>query len=1212
MNIEVHNDDVLTQFERLLSWTVLAKVGDEDPTYYIPTIISAAYVATRYANKLFTFDNTNARMIDLFATSTDVKEAVEEGRRGLDPYWHRANLSITSGPAQQIYFPSFSAIMTRAISNSSSSHEMSASHAVSYSEGLAVFALDALAAQPWHDTEYDLLEQNDTTDYVLTTSSNNTKARSLIQSAIQSVDSELIVPYIEMCLSTATSKSLSCLKAGYLICSLSTDEVLTKLSPQALDGIAKAVDHRETREIAAKIAGVVLTLQPDWQTLIASKVAECASWKTLVGQDLSLVQSNLQLSGSVLSRAAVRGLPVDTTLVKSTMDLLNQIITGSSDKALKNTAYSSLSGIALCCSAITLREADVPKMLQLALADAKKEFDAAASSFGHLLYSCWDDLAALDKEKIVDQLFELHEVRKAEFQFRIGESLAISALGFQSASLLSEMDVAGATLSRPIHGDLYKMLLDRILSNAKTTKPALKLACATWLLCMLQYCNDEKLLEDRLRECQVAFGQLLNDRDQVVQEAASRGLSIVYEKGSKSLREDLVRDLIESFTGNKAKSSGTVDEDTQLFEPGALPTENGQSVTTYKDVVSLAQEMGDPSLVYRFMNLASNNAIWSSRAAVGRFGLSGVLADSTYLQQNKKFYPKLFRYRFDPNTNVRQSMNDIWKALVKDTNRTVDENFDLIMDDLLKSILSGKDWRTREASCAAIADLVQGRDVSKYEKYLDEIWNVAFKVLDDVKETVRKAATMLCRTLTNILITNLEVGAGTTKRAVTMLEHAMPFLLQQISSGSAKETQMNAIVTLLQITDKSPPRTLRSFAPIMLETLVSSLSAFEHEAVNYIHLNADKYGLTTDKLDEMRVSSTQRSPLYEAIEKCLQAISASDVASDTMEVDGTNEQDAVKDAMSRLEGCFKTTVGLPSRVGLSKVLISLVTRHQVMFKPFVDRFVRRTRRSILDRNPTISQSFSAALAYLIRAASEKEIRVTIDYAKKLYFESQEASHRIVAGEMVQMISKASNDVFTRFAPSLLSFAFIGRQDEDTSAHDRFDTAWKDNVGGSRALQLYMKEITELIRQHIVSSLWPIKHACCFAIADLVTSLGSTAKLSKDDTEMMWPAYEAAIDGKTWEGKEKVVSTLPAFAKQAQKSDLKQMKQLNKIALREAKRNNTTYRPHAIKALGEYAKVRKDPSFSSDALELLATFTDELLDTEKMDVDEPTKADVTSR
>jgi hypothetical protein len=57
-------------------------------------------------------------------------------------------------------------------------------------------------------------------------------------------------------------------------------------------------------------------------------------------------------------------------------------------------------------------------------------------------------------------------------------------------------------------------------------------------------------------------------------------------------------------------------------------------------------------------------------------------------------------------------MNDIWNALVKDSSATIDKHFDAIMDDLLVSILT-KEWRVRQASCAAIGDLLQGRSIDK-------------------------------------------------------------------------------------------------------------------------------------------------------------------------------------------------------------------------------------------------------------------------------------------------------------------------------------------------------------------------------------------------------------------------------------------------------------------------------------------------------------------
>lgn len=1206
MNMTVADAAILEEFETLLLWNVTAQKGDEDPIYYVPTVNAAQYLAVRFTNRIFPLNAVGARLIDLLALSSNHKEVVEEARRGLDPYWHQANSQASTTPAQSANtLPSYELFMRRVL-DYAVGHERQTKllNDIVAQEGLATFAVTLLANEAWQGSQYDISTQTDLTAYVLSTSGTSKQARELLSKQLCESSSTLTTSLLETLLSNGARGSLDCAKIAYLLLSLSSDD-LTPKHKAIQQVILSGLTVPQTRDLMAKIAGIVLSLRSDWLNTVDQALERCSKWQTQVGLELAATEGYLLTGALVTSRAHLRGSLVPGNIVDRLKTLLLSILTSSTDQSLRTVAYRAVTQLSLCYVGSKADPNPYAEFYDIAMKDAKKENEAAVAAFGAVLYSNWTHLADDSRGTVLEQILDLHEIRKAEFQFRVGDAVTVAALGLNSSSMISDLDVVVHAGTDSVHSDLYLKLLDTLLSKSRTTKPALRLTCAIWLLCLLQYCQANELVETRLRDCQVAFGSLLNDRDSVVQEAASRGLSIVYEKGDSSLREALVRDLIESFTGTNARTSGTISEDTQLFEPGALPTENGQSVSTYKDIVSLAQEMGDPSLVYRFMSLASNNAIWNSRAAVGRFGLGGILADSTYLQQNKKFYPKLFRYRFDPIPNVRRSMEDIWKALVKDTNAVIEQNFDLIMSDLLKSILSGKDWRAREASCAAIADLLQGRDVNMYEKFLDEIWAAAFKVLDDVKETVRVAALALCRTLTNLLITNLEVGGGTTRRATVMLGHAMPFLLQQISSGSAKELQQNAIMTLLRVVDKAPPRSLQAFAPVMLETLITSLSVFEHEAINYVHLNADKYGLTTEKLDEMRVSSVQRSPLYEAIEKCLQSLSAGVLDASTTTSSQTDRDSKVPhldEAMRRLEKCFKTTVGLPSRVGLSKVLVTLTTRYQVMFQPYSDRFVQRTRKSIIDRNPTISQSFSMALAYLLRLASNKEVQSTIAYVQQIYFESQEPAHRIVAGEMVQMINKCSNDVLLRHAPSLLPFAFIGRQDSEDDARKHFETAWKDNIGGTRAVHLYLKEICTLISQHIQSNLWPIKHACCFAVADLAQAMSVSSSYSANDAELVWSNVVVATDGKTWNGKERVIQAYPPFVRHVPGLWPRHGNQMNKIALREAKRNNAIYRPYAIKALGEYALARSDVDLSRDIVELLEGVVDEISNLDKMDVD----------
>ena len=1220
MNVTPTSDLEYSQkLRELLLWNVTAKPGDEDPIYFYPSVNSTSYLAVRFANKCLYFNDTTARLIDVIAVgSGERRELVEEGLRGLDPYWHWSNQNISQkgGKVIEVGRPCFHSQVATFFQDKSNEayflNKSTLAAAVTFCRNIFVCeGLDATAHavgnEPEWQTRIDALM------------SHNEDVRRRVKDYYRQVDSRSLLQLVERALMGLSLGSDDCAEIAIELLSLANNQMLSDIGRYVFGSVSQMLSDRSMQYKAARCLGIIESDADTWARSAEIELSECSQWATVIGTEAVKVCGHLLCGTFILARAALRHKAEGADdLAKGLSTLLQSMILKSNDLLIMNTALICLGQLALSVEPTNVLRLDFSPMMDKLFTESKKENERAVNALGRVINYSAGESADADFSDLLDRIFGLHEVKRAEFHFALGEALSVAVAGFKSESTMTEFDVDADAPDWGYHEALMEQALDKMIEACKATKPALRKSAAIWLLSVIQFCGDLPPVKPRLRECQAVFARLLNDRDEIVQETGSRGLGIVYEKGDKGLRDDLVRDLVQSFTGSNAKMSGTVNEDTQLFEAGALPTESGQSITTYKDIVSLATEMGDPSLVYKFMNLASNNAIWRSRAAFGRFGLGNVLADSSYLSENKKFYPKLFRYRFDPNPNVQRSMNEIWKALVKDPNAVIDEQFGLIMEDLLKSVVSGKNWRAREASCAAITDLVQGRDVEKFERYLNDIWKVAFKVLDDVKESVRAAAMKLCRNLTSMLIRNLEVGQGTTKRATIMLNHAMPFLLQQMDSGAGKEVQQYATVTLLEISKKSPPRSLQPFAPAILETLVVSLSSLEHESINYLHLNADKYGLTTDKLDNMRVSSVNTSPVTEAIDSCLESLTLSPPAESSNEnaMQGvvSSSLAPMHEAMTRLGSAFKTAIGLPSKVGLSRVIVTLVVRYHATFRPFADKFVQLTRKHLLDRNATISVSFSTSLGYLMRLASEKEIHATSKYAQKLYFESQELSHRSVAGEILQAISKTSNDVFMNFGSTFLPFAFLGRNDTDEQVRERFDAPWKDNIGGSRAVLLYLREITTLIAEHIKSPLWPIKHACCLAVADLITNSEAIGQWSDADARLIWPLIEEALGGKTWDGKEKVVASYPKFVKHASvlHTDVKLTKQMKQIAIREANRTNVLYRRHAIEALGAFAEARSDLDMSGEVVPMLGSMLDDLTSDDAMDVDAEDSADAKSK
>jgi proteasome component ECM29 len=59
-----------------------------------------------------------------------------------------------------------------------------------------------------------------------------------------------------------------------------------------------------------------------------------------------------------------------------------------------------------------------------------------------------------------------------------------------------------------------------------------------------------------------------------------------------------------------------------------------------------------------------------------------------------------------------------------------------------------------------------------------------------------------------------------------------------------------------------------------------------------------------------------------------------------------------------------------------------------------------------------------------------------------------------------------------------------------------------------------------------------------------------------------------------------------------------------IILREAKRNNVAYRPHALNALADFAEIRPDLDLLPDAISIVGPIVEDLIngDGDKMEID----------
>ncbi|KAL2828660.1 proteasome stabiliser-domain-containing protein [Aspergillus cavernicola] len=1222
-SIDVGEEESQKQLSHFLLSQMRTHPGDDDQETGCRIARGPQYAAVRFTNRFLPYCNVVARWIDLMAIaggSDKRQEISEEGKKGLHPYWYRllnptqenkstaASFGVGGKSCTSWFdFPSFieatNFLLFTVVPERSEFGMFSGSYRDAFAPAMT-FLRNILLWKSLLAAGIELEIEQDWESKLDIMLASDEKARAALKQHIRSNDQELVGKFLQSALLGLVDGHREgrrqCGEHFVIICSLASNSIVEWLLQQTLSlKGALSSNNQDAQNMAARAVGILASHpafpQEDLATLIAELSATLGSWESAIGEKVLKVRGAMLALSYIFSRIAFRKAvqKLPETYLNGFVKAVFSMVETSRDSLLRQSAQIALGQLSVSgiLSPNTLSDAEWESTKEKLVKDAKAESNVAITAIGLLLLTFSNE--APQFKNLLDALFSLHELRSPEVHFTVGEALGNAVAGWNSKSLVPDFDVDEQLPDSTIPTSVLADMCDKLISDCRASKPSLRKASAIWLLCLVKNCGHMKEVQDRLRKCQITFASLLSDRDEMVQETGAQGLSLVYEMGDRSLKDDLVRDLVDSFTaGSASLGGGKVNENTELFEPGALPTGGNSSVNTYKDIMNLASEAGDPTLVYRFMSLASNNALWTSRAAFSKIGISSIFSDSSvngYLAKNAKIYPKLFRYRFDPNPNVQRSMNTIWLALVKDPNAVISEHFNEIINDLLKSMMTGREWRVRQASCAAISDLIQGRQPEVYAKYVDEIFTKAFKLVDDIKESVRVSALKLCQTITGSVIRTLEASDPDTKRVRTMLESTIPFLLSDKGmESSVEEVQGFALGALIQMIKKGPGSSLRPFVPSIIEQFLNCLSSLEPQAVNYVHLNADKYGLTGQEIDKMRLSSIRTSPMMEVIERFL-----IDILDDA----------SMKEFAAKLEGVLRSAVGLPSKVGCSRVLV-LLSMRTMLFQPYADRFIQLLGKYVLDRNDTVSASYCSSIGYLMRLASDERVLKTIEYAKTLYLTAEDATQRVISAEILQSSSKLSNDRFMAFASTALPFVFVAKHDLDEHVREVFEKTWQDNVGGNRAVSLYIKEITDLVRDNLDSARWAIKHTAALAIADAIMSLDAEIDLST--SQYLWPVLERALAGKTWDGKENVLKAFVRFASQAKKlwQEQPQLGELMKtITIREAKRNNPAYRPHGLTALGGVAQARKDLDLTPEAISIVSKLLDDLDDAgDPMDID----------
>ncbi|XP_028798613.1 proteasome adapter and scaffold protein ECM29 [Neltuma alba] len=835
------------------------------------------------------------------------------------------------------------------------------------------------------------------------------------------------------------------------------------------------------------------------------------------------------------------------------------------------------------------------KLSKLLAGDDIKAIQKILISIGHM---CVKETSSNQLDVALNLIFSVCRSKVEDILFAAGEALSFlwgsvpvnadiilktnySSLSMASNFLMRDLDSSKlkqfpSEQSEGVEGfhaatrdAITKKLFDDLLYSSRKEE---RCAGTVWLLSLTMYCGHHSTIQQKLPEIQEAFSHLLGEQNELTQELASQGMSIVYELGDASMKKNLVNALVNTLTGSgRRKRAIKLVEDTEVFQEGALGESiGGGKLNTYKELCGLANEMGQPDLIYKFMDLANyQSSLNSKRGAAFGFSKIAKQAGDALKPHLRLLIPRLIRYQYDPEKNVQDAMAHIWKSLVADSKKTIDENLNLIMDDLLNQCGS-RLWRSREASCLALADIIQGRKFHEVGIYLKRLWSAAFRAMDDIKETVRISGEKLCRAVTTLTTRLCDVSLTDMSDARQAMDIVLPFLLAEGILSKVDSVRKASIALVMKLT-KHAGTAIRPHLSALVCCMLESLSSLEDQRLNYFERHAENVGIETEKLETLRISAAKGSPMWETLDSCIKVADAESLG-------------ALIPALSHL---VRSGVGLNTRVGVANFITLLLERIGADIKPYANMLVRLLFPVVKEEKSTAGKrAFASACAKVLNYIATSQAQKLIEDTAALH--ADDKNSQIACAFLLKSYSSNALDVVRGYLAVIIPVVFVSRFEDDKHVSNLFEEIWEEYTSGERVtLQLYLGEIVSLICECISSSSWASKRKSAQAICRLSEVLGESLS---SHHEVLLNSLMKEIPGRLWEGKDVLLLALGALSASCHKAisaaGPSSSAAILNVVSSACSRKGKKYREAAFSALEQVIKAFGNSEFFNMVLPLL--------------------------
>ncbi|KAL6433433.1 hypothetical protein ACFW04_006522 [Cataglyphis niger] len=779
--------------------------------------------------------------------------------------------------------------------------------------------------------------------------------------------------------------------------------------------------------------------------------------------------------------------------------------------------------------------------------------EKAALSLGYLCVGeCFPHTAEIANKIIAI----VKETKDIEIHLILGEALVCCVQAQASPEARDAWTTLPAEHVVPYSKESDELLihvLSELLNIYQVPHPNLRQAVCVWLFALLKHNIQRECVKKRMSTIHHAFIDFLSDDSDIVQDVASKGLNVVHINSTQEERDVLVSTILEQFTQGR-RTVQQVTADTKLFEEGQLgKSPSGGNLSTYREICSLATELQKPELVYYFMHLANNNAIWTSKKGAA-FGFAAI-ASTAKDELNKylpSIIPRLYRYQFDPTPKIQQSMTSIWRAVVPSTSKAIEQYHKEILTDVTDN-LTNNEWRVRISCCNALADLLRTANVQlNLAECGPELWKKLFRVMDDIHEGTRLAATNTAKILSKVCIRHCDFSHGNAGKEV--IQAILPVLLDIGITHTVDTVRSISLQTVSQLVSTAGillKPSLVSLIPSLLETIGES----ENPKLSYLSNMCGATTETQEAIDNIRANVAKGHYASDTITKCIQYIDA----------------DVLKNLMPKVIDLIKCSIGFGTKIACSHFVILLSTHLKSELQPYSAKILSALLNGLIDRNAAVRKNYAISIGHIVGSAKDSSLDKLFNTLNTWYLEREDDAIRLAIGQTLQSINNYNQEKLKNYQKIVIPLAFFAMHAEKVPGNENTIELWTDlwneiTPGTEAGIMHNLQAITDILNTTLKSASWTTKVQAANAVHTIALKSGHNIDIEARST--LLKILTDGLRGRTWDGKERLLNALAMLtcnSKEALNADTALLDTIVLTLHRESKKENAEYRRSALQA-----------------------------------------------